>query len=391
MVMSIAAFLRHPEPRAVRRVCAFVLGSGMLLLAIAYALLERNLSMQMESALRAAQHVEQERLAQEILQIATRYVKSEADEDRRLLLARSAALEASVLDTAAALDSLSVARRERRPAADVDPRFEPAENFLDRVRRLSVTADRDELIVLGNVAQPALIEALHRAALSFLAESQRQIRALTTAKYFVLIALFVLALSEALLVVRPLTRALDRAAERLRQLAEEDGLTNLLTRGAFLERATEAVIDSKQRRESVAILLFDVDRLRAIKHCFGAGGGNAAILHAAEIVRAAAPQGALAARWDGDEIILLLPKGSMLGALNAGEEIRRRIEDTVCMVDRRQPIHVTASLGLALLDPDRESLTEAIIRADAHLRRAKLGGRNRTMFGLEDAAAEIVA
>jgi diguanylate cyclase (GGDEF)-like protein len=390
MRAKIAAFFDQPNARTLRRLCACLLGAGMLLLAFAYTLLERNLTLQSRNGIHASEHVAQERLASQIVAAAAVFLHSGEAIDRERLLGLTAALERSVDTMESALARVSAAPGGARPLATA-PSLRAAEMFIADARRLAAGASRDDLIRLGNVAKPALVEALHEAALFFLADTQRQIRALTIAKYFVLAALFILALGELLFVVRPLTRALDRAGEHLRRLAEEDGLTGLLTRGAFFARAGAVLVEAKAKRQVWAVVLFDIDRMRALNHCFGAGGGNAAIAHAAAIIRAAAPADAIAARWDGDEIILLLRTHGLQETLCTAEAIRRRIQETVCPIDRAQAIHLTASLGLAVLDPARETLTEAVLRADGHLRRAKLSGRNRTLFGLEDAAAGLAA
>lgn len=390
MGKSIAAFLRNPQPRAVRCVCAIVFGAGLVLLTAAYLLLDRNLALQAENTRIATAHVEQELSAAQVLKTADRFQRNRHAQDRAELLGAIHALEVSV-------NELQTAGRAwfgfppPQPSVRAEPWIEPADRFLALARSFAHEPRADSLAVLQTEAHDALVDALHDAELQLYAEIRRQIHTLTIAKYIVLAAIFGLSLGEALLVVRPLTAALDRAAERIRRLAEEDGLTGLATRGVFLERAEAAAVDAKGRGETLTLLIFDLDRMRSVNHCFGAGGGNAAISHVASLIGEAAPPGAIAARWDGDEIILMSPHAELGEAIRFGESLRMEIAETPCLVDRHRPLSITVSVGLVRFDPAVESLTEAILRADGNLRRAKLGGRNRVMFGLEDAAADLAA
>jgi diguanylate cyclase (GGDEF)-like protein len=371
---------------AVRRLCALILGASLALTAGAYWMLERTLGVQAENAARIAAFAEQKVRAASLgvaLQAFSDDPSAAPDPLRRLLLeAETAHHELSRLPAEAG----EAQRLARARLADVSGRALA-------LARAAKPAPADEAArrALAEMTQGEWLPALTAAQNAEEEATAALMRRLTPAKFGMLAAIAMLCLAEALLVVRPLTRALDRAAEDLRRLAEEDSLTGLATRGAFLRAAAGLAEAARAKGQRLALVLFDVDRLRAVNHAFGAAAGDAAIAHVARHMQAAGVPGTLAARWDGEELVALLTHGQLPAAIAFAETVRRTAADTICMTEGNRPLYLTISAGVALFDPAQGGIVEAIMRAEQNLRRAKRAGRNRVLFGLEDAAGEIAA
>ena len=80
-----------------------------------------------------------------------------------------------------------------------------------------------------------------------------------------------------------------------------------------------------------------------------------------------------AARFGGEEFLLLLPETDRLGSIELAEKIRKQIE-------RTELVHtgpITASFGVAGLPEDAVDPDELVRKADRALYMAKAQGRNR--------------
>src|SRR5439155_10760233 len=82
-------------------------------------------------------------------------------------------------------------------------------------------------------------------------------------------------------------------------------------------------------------------------------------------------------RFGGEEFLLLLEGANGAEATRAADRHRRALE-RLEFEHPRESFHVTASVGIAVFDPERPMTLDAILAmADAALYEAKRGGRNR--------------
>jgi diguanylate cyclase (GGDEF)-like protein len=95
------------------------------------------------------------------------------------------------------------------------------------------------------------------------------------------------------------------------------------------------------------------------------------------------------ARYGGEELAVALPEMAGVGAAAVGERIRRAIAAAVVPTRGGAVLSVTASVGVAVLDPDSPSRQDLIAAADAALYRAKAAGKNQVVVArLPQAALE---
>ncbi len=149
----------------------------------------------------------------------------------------------------------------------------------------------------------------------------------------------------------------------------------------MLERLLAA---ARRTRRPLAVVLFDLDHFKAINDNFGHGVGDEALRATASATREMLRGSDHAARFGGEEFVLLLPETSADDAVIVAEKLRAQIAGLeVEGLDRE----VTASFGVAAY-PDDEVTAEGLIEtADAALYRAKAAGRNRVESSLEAVAA----
>jgi diguanylate cyclase len=169
------------------------------------------------------------------------------------------------------------------------------------------------------------------------------------------------------------TRELRSELAEARRLASTDPLTGLANRRHF----DDALREQLTERRPAALLMVDLDHFKAVNDTHGHPVGDQVLCQLAEILREAAPEGAVAARFGGEEFSMLLPCGVLREAMAVAERIRGRLAQSTLQLPQGGPrVSVTASLGVATAGPG-ENPEQLIARADAALYEAKRGGRNR--------------
>ncbi len=150
----------------------------------------------------------------------------------------------------------------------------------------------------------------------------------------------------------------SRLVDRLRHDADHDTLTKLPNR----RRLTAAVAEAVKIRapgEVVALLLFDVDRLRQVNETLGHAAGDKVLVEVAERLRACAPSSALVGRAGGDEFLVTLRLESAEAALELAGQLREQIRDE--MVFDALTLDVDTAVGVAV-HPDHGSDAVALLQ-----------------------------
>ncbi|MEO2280446.1 GGDEF domain-containing protein [Pseudoalteromonas pernae] len=161
-----------------------------------------------------------------------------------------------------------------------------------------------------------------------------------------------------------------------RALARYDDLTGLLQRNAFMEILSKRLQTSEFNKVKSCIIIADLDLFKRINDQFGHEAGDAVLAAVADSFRGQLRDHDLAARFGGEEFVLLL---SGVG-LEQGRRIAERIRLAVSALSFAQypDLQVTISMGVAVVDYDlNEPFKEAFSQADGLLYEAKREGRNR--------------
>jgi diguanylate cyclase len=172
--------------------------------------------------------------------------------------------------------------------------------------------------------------------------------------------------------------ALQVELERERVRAKTDPMTGLVNRSALFDALARGVDESETRRGRLCLLMVDIDHFKRINDTHGHLVGDRVIKFVAESIRKAVKGKDTAARFGGEEFVLLLPDTPFEGALQLGRQLLDTIAGAKLMrADTKQPLgQITISLGLAVYKAGEE-ITDFIGRADKALYLAKNKGRNR--------------
>ena len=167
----------------------------------------------------------------------------------------------------------------------------------------------------------------------------------------------------------------ERRAEAAQQQAAVDQLTGLSTYRVLRDRLAYEVERSKRSGEAFAVLFLDLDRFKSVNDQYGHEAGNEILRGVAGEIRQAVRASDIAARYGGDEFVVILTRTDLEGGARVAEALRAGIEG----VGRRlgyPPGLVTVSVGLAEFDPRQPIEGDLLVSADRALYRAKSAGRN---------------
>jgi two-component system cell cycle response regulator len=182
---------------------------------------------------------------------------------------------------------------------------------------------------------------------------------------------------------------LENSVNRARLLRA--GITDFLTgwhnRRYLQQRMKEELARAQRRGGTIACLMIDIDRFKAVNDGYGHLAGDNALKEVAQRVDTQIRTMDTAARFGGDELAILLPDASAAEAATLAERIREVIAAVPFALTAEVERTLTVSVGVASLSPGRhetdlKAVADRLLAdADAALYRAKAMGRNRVQMG----------
>lgn len=174
---------------------------------------------------------------------------------------------------------------------------------------------------------------------------------------------------------------LNETKSRIEYELRTDYLTRLFNRryvdGAIAKLQQEAVVN----RCPFSVLVLDIDYFKTINDRYGHDTGDQVLQQIAEVIKINIRTGDIAARWGGEEFIIILPDSRESLAYSIGERIRREIELNIFKAETLQEdIRLSVSIGISELDSSEQDFYKVILRADQGMYDAKYAGRNRTVI-----------
>ena len=157
-----------------------------------------------------------------------------------------------------------------------------------------------------------------------------------------------------------------------------DGLTGLPNRKLLMDRLSDCIADARRRRDSLAVMLIDLDNFKDINDSLGHDVGDLLLQQVAERLRRCLCDAHTLARAGGDEFAVIV-RSLMI------DEIRRLAAHTLDYLSgsfciRGHELCGAASIGISLFPADGDTATGLLQNADTALYEAKAQGRNRFRF-----------
>ncbi len=163
----------------------------------------------------------------------------------------------------------------------------------------------------------------------------------------------------------------------LESLATIDGLTGVLNRRAWMEKAQEELERAKRYKYPFAIVMLDIDDFKRVNDTWGHLAGDNVLRTIGNILKECSRKVDCPGRYGGEEFVLLMPHTTGEEALVVAERLRKTIEETNMGV----PTKITATFGVSWFDPENPDfdLDQILLRADKALYYGKRIGKNRVV------------
>ena len=183
-------------------------------------------------------------------------------------------------------------------------------------------------------------------------------------------------------VLMDVTEAHDLRLE-LERLATTDPLTGLANRRMFMERSGAELIRYRRHKRVFSVLMIDADDFKLVNDTYGHDAGDRVLLRLAEIAASGLRTALdLPARFGGEEFVILFSETDAQPALQVAERLRQTFEATSVLesdAPDARTVRFTASIGVATVCDEDQTVESILKRADKALYRAKEGGRNRVV------------
>lgn len=172
---------------------------------------------------------------------------------------------------------------------------------------------------------------------------------------------------------------LENEHERSSRAASTDHLSGLYNRRQFLEVASRVLIEQRNKRRLLTVLFIDLDRFKSINDTLGHRIGDLLLQAVAGRIRRLLGPGDHAARFGGDEFLVLL----------AGDRTEQEIVNWVDTLTQRlsatyqlegSEVNTSSSIGIAICPRDTQDVDTLIRYADVAMYSAKRAGRGQYRF-----------
>lgn len=169
--------------------------------------------------------------------------------------------------------------------------------------------------------------------------------------------------------VRDITERAGRE-QRLRKEAQFDALTGLMNRYGLQERLGPSMAEAGRNGTLVAMMVIDIDSLKATNDTWGHLTGDAVLQEAARRIQGVIRKHDIVARIGGDEFVLAANVETKSEGILLAERLRRALSPPWLHNDIS--MEMSASMGIAMFPLHGTTITEVIHQADKALYRAKL-------------------
>ena len=171
--------------------------------------------------------------------------------------------------------------------------------------------------------------------------------------------------------------------EKTVKASRYDSLTGLYNRQSLDEALDREVKRAERHNLELSLLFLDLDDFKIVNDSYGHQVGDEVLKSVAEIIMTEKRTEDFAARYGGEEIVIILPETGKVNALVLGERIRRRVEGKRFKQNGHR-FSVTLSGGLVSFPVNATDPKTLLKCADHAMYRAKGSGKNNISFFSED-------
>ena len=181
-----------------------------------------------------------------------------------------------------------------------------------------------------------------------------------------------------------IAREQRRARDAAIRLSTIDPLTGLFNRTFFFAAVDREIARSARSGRGFCLLMMDLDELKQINDRHGHFFGDRVLRGVGDVIQSGGRRIDTAARYGGDEFVVLLPETDPTGAFVLAEKIRQEVAELRVPI-AGAAIQPSVSIGVVSFPEDGKTTDELLITADSSMYRSKRAGKNR-VTGVDEPA-----
>lgn len=174
------------------------------------------------------------------------------------------------------------------------------------------------------------------------------------------------------------------------ELAETDSMTGLLTNRAYQERLEGEFRKAQTARQSLSLLIIDVDFFKRVNDTYGHPQGDELLRQLGELLRQHARRADVCCRYGGDEFTIVMPETIKAEAAMVAGRIREAVADKMFVLEQTM-VNITVSIGVAGYPQDVTQKAALVKAADVALYAAKQDGRNNVKLAGRPQSAQLAS
>jgi two-component system cell cycle response regulator len=165
----------------------------------------------------------------------------------------------------------------------------------------------------------------------------------------------------------------------LARLSTVDALTGLRSRRYAMEFLSVEFLRARRYHTPLGLIMADLDLFKDVNDSYGHPAGDAVLRGVSEILLSAIRATDVAARYGGEELLVVMPQNDAQGARMLGERWRAAVENEAFAAPDGRLVSVTISVGVAAYAEEFVTPEDLLSAADRALYVAKEAGRNRVV------------
>jgi len=174
--------------------------------------------------------------------------------------------------------------------------------------------------------------------------------------------------------------------EFYKHLSRTDGLTDLYNQRFFQQLLESEVSRAKRFRQSLCLLMLDIDNFKVYNDTNGHLAGDQALKQLAWILNKSVRSCDMVARYGGEEFVVIAPQTDLEGGKILATRLNRLVREAKFDKEKVLPQgRLTVSIGVASFPEQATDERSLIERSDQALYQAKAGGRDEVcIYGEKD-------
>lgn len=177
-----------------------------------------------------------------------------------------------------------------------------------------------------------------------------------------------------------LRKELESSLKRTEEMAATDAMTGLYNRRHFNLVLGQMMSDAQRNGHDLACAMIDLDQFKQLNDTLGHQAGDEVVILAARAISDNLRRMDVAARYGGDEFVVLLPHTDATEAAAVCERVRRQFRPaSAALLKRDRPVGMSMGVGTVVADA-AGSAEQLVAAADAGLYAAKEAGRDCVKF-----------